>query len=162
MYIYHHPLIRFPGLRHRPADLEAALVEGGEVLEDGGRDVDGVGAAGGALVDDPGGRVLAADRDGDGLAAQVGLRGELRRRQGRDLVRLRVGLAARAQARRVVGDVSVESEDVAQRARQADYDLGEGQHCFLLLFGLDCLTAWYMRVLVLLLVRLLLMREIRE
>lgn len=117
-----------PDLQDGPGDLEAALVEGADLLEDGGRDVDGLGGAAGALVDHLGGRVLVADGDGDGLAAQVGLRLELGGREGDDHVRLRVGLAARAQAGRVVGDVALEGEDGAQGAGQADDDLSERQH----------------------------------
>jgi hypothetical protein len=52
-------------LLEEPVDLGAADIKRSNVVEDGGGDVDAVGAAAGAQVDDAGGGLVAVALDGD-------------------------------------------------------------------------------------------------
>lgn len=95
----------------------AASGQGGDLLEDGGRDVDGAEGADGTLVDDLGGRVEIPLRDLDHLAAGVGRALELAGGERDHSVGVRAGLAAGAETRLVVGEIAVEGEDdAAERA----------------------------------------------
>jgi len=77
-----------------PCDLYAACGQGGDLLEDGGRDVDGANGADGTLVDNLGGCVEISLRDLDHLAACVGRAVELPGGNRDNSVRVGAGLAA--------------------------------------------------------------------
>lgn len=136
----------------RPGDFNTAEVLAGQLGEDGGRDVDGVGRAAHALVEDLGRGRLAAVVDFDGLAANVTAVGRvLLGGQGDDRVGRRAGRAAGPQAGGVEGHVARlgavrhpllggqgRAGGVAGRAEDDEGDLGKRRHGWCL----GCWTGW--------------------
>jgi hypothetical protein len=110
-----------------PLDRGAADIEGSKLVEDGGRDVDGVLSTAHALVDNGGSGGLAVESDADGLATGVGAV-VLEVRQSDNSVRLAVGTAARTEAGSVVGHVARAGNSEADGRGHGEGNGGEGNH----------------------------------